>query len=121
MKIFKFFFIVSFVVLLVIQLQAKSFHNHKGTLQLFTTCISDDTFNKLGFPNIIEFFDTEEVEFLDDDVFETEMKVVSAIHSNTIRLTFSPIYYIPQIVIPKISFLSLFFKSWQSFLQVFRL
>lgn len=103
------------------QLQAKSFHNYKNALQLFTTCISDNRNVDLGFLNIIEFFDTEEVEFLEDDVFKTEIKGVSAIHSNNIRLTFSPIYYIPQIVTPKISSLSLFFKSWQSFLQVFRL
>lgn len=121
MKIFKFSFIVSFVVLLVIQLRAQSFHNDTGALQLFTTCISDNTDVELGFPNIIEFIDTEEVEFLDDDVFEIEMKGVSAIHSNSIRLASSPIYYIPNIVIPKISSPSLFFKSWQSFLQVFRL
>lgn len=121
MKFFKRSYLLSFVLLLVFQLHAKSFHNHYRAISIFSTFISDKSDVQFGFSNFVDCMDIEEVEFTDDDVLETEIKAISAINDTTTSFTFSGIQDIPNIIIAKITTTPIFYKSWQSYLQVFRL
>lgn len=120
MKPLSFSLFFSFVVLMFTHLQAKPIIIENCVLQTCTNSISNDETDQYGFVKFIDLFDIEEDGFDDYFILKTELKATTTCPSFHARLAFQNILS-HKVFFPKTSSFLKFYKSWQSFLQVFRL
>ena len=120
MKSFSFSFFIGFVVLMFTHLQAQPIQIENSVFQTVTNVISNDKTDLLGFVKTIDLFDIEEDSFDDEKVLKTALKVTLPIQSSNAYAAFNSIFS-KKIFIPKTPSFLKFYKTWQSYLQVFRL
>ena len=120
MKYFKLSYFVGLVMLLGVNLHVKPAHN---VAVLTIASLSTNALSiQASFPYILEFIDIdeEEVETQDDNELEKEKKIFTFSNPVNLRLAFNCIAFPKIFILKRLSRLS-FYKSSQSFLQVFRL
>lgn len=120
MNFFKLRYFICFAVLMSLNWQSHAVTNRVNEAIFGTIDHNNPTF-QANLPQDTDFFDIELNETVDDDESESEVKNLSAAYFPTTHYAVSDFYYVPKIHTSKTSSLSLFYKSRQSYLQVFRL
>ena len=120
MKYFKLSYFVGLVMLLGVSLHAKTVHN--VAILTIAPLSSNAPTIQSSFPHVLEFIDIdeEEVETQDDNELEKEKKIFTFSNPVSLRFAFNCIACPKIFILKRLSRLS-FYKSPQSFLQVFRL
>lgn len=120
MKFFKFAYFVGAIVIFVLNMNNKPLSD-KALKSNFTSTSGINTIQPC-YPDIFIPFDIENCETLEDDnESETELKLISTTYFTPTHFTSTSLRYIPKVVVEKVPSFFLFFQSWQSFLQVFRI
>ena len=120
MKYFKLSYFVGLVILLGVNLHAKPVHN--GAILTIAPLSSNTPTIQASFSHVLEFIDIddEEVETQDDNELEKEKKIFTFFNSDSPRFVLKPIAFSKVFISNRLSRL-FFYKSSQSFLQIFKL